>query len=71
MTLDDALASWAATQRLTATHSRSIREAVLREERADELDSDWLHGLLRPVTALLDGPHGLHDTLSRAYLKLS
>jgi hypothetical protein len=71
MTLDDALANWAATQRLTGAHSQAIRAAVLREAQADELDVDWLHGLLRPVTALLDGPHGLHETLSRAYLKLA
>jgi hypothetical protein len=71
MTLDDALASWAATHRLTGAQSQSIRAAVLREAHADDLEVDWLYGLLRPVTALLDGPHGLHETLSRAYLKLA
>jgi len=34
-------------------------------------DADRLSQLLRPVTALLDGPHNLYEILSRGYLKLS
>jgi hypothetical protein len=28
-----------------------------------EMDADWLWDLLRPVTALLDGPHRFQETL--------
>ena len=64
--LDDLLARWAASQRLTQAQSDTIRATVMREGAEDQ---DWLSDLLRPVTALLDGPHNLYDTLSRAYAK--
>ena len=66
--LDDLLTRWAASQRLTETQSESIRGAVLQ---SGVEDADRLSQLLRPVTALLDGPHNLYETLSRGYLKLS
>jgi hypothetical protein len=33
-------------------------------EPSNALDVDWFLGLLRPVTALLDGPNRLNDMLS-------
>ncbi len=67
--LDDLLAQWARSHQLTHAQSEQIRSAVVRID-GEEVE-DWLHDLLRPVTALLDGPHNLYDTLSRGYLKLT
>ena len=64
--LDDLLASWASAHRLTSAETEAIRGAVMRDGVDDE---DWLSDLLRPVTALLDGPHNLYDTLSRPFGK--
>jgi hypothetical protein len=66
--LDDLLARWAASQRLSQVQSDAIRAAVVRDGANDE---DWLNDLLRPVTALLDGPHNLYETLSRGYSKFA
>jgi hypothetical protein len=62
--VDALLEQWAAAQRLSAADAAAIHSAVLRPDDSEELDADWLRGLLRPVTALLDGPHGLYETLS-------
>jgi hypothetical protein len=35
-----------------------------RDEPRVDLDADWLWDLLRPVTALLDGPNRFNETLS-------
>jgi hypothetical protein len=40
----------------------AVRAAIVVPET--DLDADWLWGLLRPVTDLLDGPHRLHETLA-------
>jgi hypothetical protein len=40
----------------------AVRAAIVVPET--DLDTDWLWGLLRPVTDLLDGPHRLHETLA-------
>jgi len=66
--LDDLLARWAAGQRLSQVQSDAIRAVVVRDGAQDE---DWLNDLLRPVTALLDGPHNLYETLSRGYAKFA
>jgi hypothetical protein len=67
--LDDLLAQWARSHRLTHAQSEQVRGVIVRSEA--QQDEDWLHDLLRPVTALLDGPHNLYDTLSRGHLKLT
>ncbi len=68
--LDDLLASWASMHRLTSAQSVAIRAAVVRDAAAVSADDeDWLQDLMRPVTALLDGPHNLFDTLSRPFAK--
>jgi hypothetical protein len=69
-TLDDLLARWAETQRLTPAQSSAVRQAVLSAASAEDgMDVDWLRDLLRPVTVLLDGPHGLHEVLSQGYAR--
>lgn len=65
MTFDDLVATWASTRQLTPAEAVRVRTAVLRTET--EEDSERLWDLLRPVTALLDGPRSLSETLSRAY----
>ncbi|HET6315799.1 MAG TPA: hypothetical protein VFG86_05030 [Chloroflexota bacterium] len=67
--LDELLAQWARSHQLTYAQSEQIRGAIVRSE--GQQDEDWLYDLLRPVTALLDGPHNLYDTLSQGYLKLA
>lgn len=55
--LEQLLADWAATRRLTDVQIASIRATVLasREARTEhELDADWLWSLLRPLTSLID-----------------
>ncbi|HEY3062258.1 MAG TPA: hypothetical protein VGL99_25075 [Chloroflexota bacterium] len=72
-TLDDLLAGWASRNALTETEIERVRAAALglSAAKVGELDVDWLRGLLRPVTALLDGPHRLQDTLMRPYTRLA
>ena len=65
-TLDVLLERWAATYRLTAAQSASVRAAVLRPDQP-EADPEWMWTLLQPVSKLLDGPHTLHETLMRGY----
>ena len=67
-TLDQALADWAARHQLTEAQSSAIR-ARIQAEKAGAPDVEWLWDLLRPVTSLLEGPHRLHDTLSRPYVR--
>jgi hypothetical protein len=69
--LDSLLGQWADAQRLTAAQSDFVRARVLAEAASaeEDMDVDWLRDLLRPVTALLDGPHGLHEMLSRGYAR--
>jgi hypothetical protein len=71
MSLDNLLDSWAADNRLSVAQSDAIRAAALHSADSEELDAEWLRGLLRPVTNLLDGPHALYETLSRPTLKLA
>jgi len=61
--LDGLLARWAGIHRLTAAQAEVMHAAILRETTV-EFDADWLLGLLRPVTSLLDGPNGLNVTLA-------
>jgi len=68
MNLDDLFADWATRQQLTPLESDTIRSRVLAENSSAP-DVDWLWDLLRPVTSLLDGPHRLHDTLSRPHVR--
>jgi hypothetical protein len=72
-TLDALLARWADRHQLTEAHIETIRAAALGESSppTSEPDADWLWDLLRPVTALLDGPHRLHDTLTRPYTRFA
>jgi hypothetical protein len=72
-TLDDLLARWAERRQLSEAQIESIRATALGETSGttSEPDGDWLWDLLRPVTALLDGPHRLHDTLTRPYSKFA
>ena len=67
-TLDQALADWAARHQLTDAQSSAIR-ARIQAEKDGAPDVEWLWDLLRPVTSLLEGPHRLHDTLSRPYVR--
>jgi hypothetical protein len=64
--LDALLARWAGRYQLTDEQAGAVRAAILQStaEPPVELDADWLWGLLRPVTSLLDGPHRLNDRLS-------
>jgi hypothetical protein len=68
-TLDRLLEQWAATQRLTEADLARIRATVMshHHSEANDIDSDRMWDLLRPVTRLLRGPHSLHDTLMRGY----
>jgi hypothetical protein len=65
MTLDDLVREWAAHQQLGPDEARRVRNAIVRP--APDVDSDWLWDLLTPVTALIDGPRSLKETLGRAY----
>jgi hypothetical protein len=69
--LDELLARWAASYRLSAADVAAVREAVRlsasTREQITELDAEWLWDLMRPVTRLLDGPRPLIDTLMRGY----
>ena len=68
--LDSLLLQWAETKRLSPAQSSAIHSRVLAAATAEEdMDVDWLRDLLRPVTSLLDGPHGLHEVLSRGYAR--
>jgi hypothetical protein len=69
MTLDDLLAAWAGRHRLTDAEAARVRDAIVRSEA--ELDQERLWDLLRPVTALLEGPHALHERLIRPYPRLA
>jgi hypothetical protein len=60
--LDDLLSQWATARRVTIGDAARIRQRVLADQPA-ELDADWLWSLLRPVTALLDGPRPLAQTV--------
>ena len=64
--LDELLGRWANVHRLTAARASAVRAAILEAsaEPRVELDADWLWGLLRPVTSLLDGPNRFNETLS-------
>jgi hypothetical protein len=68
MSLDTLLTDWAVRHQLTEAESAAIRRQVVPRNQPDP-DVEWLWDLLRPVTALLDGPHRLHDTLSRPYVR--
>ena len=68
MSLDALLTDWAARHQLTQAESAAIRGLVLPGNE-HEPDVEWLWDLLRPVTSLLEGPHRLHDTLSRPYVR--
>jgi hypothetical protein len=59
--LEVLLARWAAIHRLTDERAAAVRESILQPAT---LDGDWLWGLMRPVTSLLDGPNRLNDMLS-------
>jgi hypothetical protein len=59
--LDSLLDRWATAHRLTDERAAAVRESILRPAK---LDSDWLWGLLQPVTSLLDGPNRLNDMLA-------
>jgi hypothetical protein len=67
--LDELLGRWALSQQLSPTQVEALRSTVrgARVGNTDAPDVDWLWGLMRPVTTLLDGPHRLHDTLWRPY----
>jgi hypothetical protein len=72
-TLDDLLARWADRNALTQSEIESVRATALglSSSTVSDADVDWLWDLLRPVTALLDGPHRLQDTLMRPYARLA
>lgn len=53
--LDDLLAEWGATHRLTALQAATVRANVLANVES-RFDADWLWSLLRPVTALMEQP---------------
>jgi hypothetical protein len=67
--LDELLGRWAATQQLSPVQVEAMRTAVrgAADGNRDAPDVEWLWGLMRPVTTLLDGPHRLHDTLWQPY----
>ena len=67
--LDELLGRWAATQQLSSQQVEAVRLAARGEfdTSSPPVDADWVWGLMRPVTTLLDGPHRLHDTLWRPY----
>jgi hypothetical protein len=65
MTLDELVSRWSAQQQLTNAEILAVRNAIVRPE--SERDAEWLWDLLTPVTALLDGPRSLSETLGRAY----
>jgi hypothetical protein len=69
MTLDELLSRWAASQQLSAAQVESVRRVArgAADGNQDAPDVDWLRGLMRPVTSLLDGPHRLQDTLWHPY----
>jgi hypothetical protein len=69
MMLDDLLAGWAEQHRLTELEAARVRNAIVQAE--SELDQERLWDLLRPVTALLDGPRALHERLTQPYLRLT
>jgi hypothetical protein len=76
--LEALLGRWANAHRLTEARASAVHAAILaashepraeprfvqRDEPRVELDADWLWGLLRPVTSLLDGPNRFNETLS-------
>jgi len=64
--LDALLASWASANRITDEQASTVHAAILQRtsEAQVELDVEWFWSLLRPVTALLDGPNRLNHTLS-------
>jgi hypothetical protein len=64
--LETLLGRWGNVHRLTDEQSSAVRAAMLEAsaEPRLELDADWLLGLLRPVTSLLDGPNRFNETLS-------
>ena len=67
-TLDDVVARWAQQQQLTEAESATMRSAILAGAGGDsDDDPDWLWDLLKPVTALLDGPRPLREQLARAH----
>jgi len=67
--LDELLGRWAASQQLSTAQVESIRRVArgAADGNQDAPDVDWLWSLMRPVTSLLDGPHGLQDMLWRPY----
>jgi uncharacterized protein HemY len=70
--LDALLAGWAAQQRLTEAEATRVQNAVVAAESASSMpDQERLWDLLRPVTALLEGPRNLHTQLTRPYLRLA
>jgi hypothetical protein len=64
--LDELLARWSVSYRLSAAEVASVRRTAMREEQ-NEIDAEWLWDLMRPVTRLLDGPRPLRETLMRGY----
>ena len=70
MSLDALLGDWAAEQRLSPPEAAAIHDRIVAAESA-ALEQERLWKLLRPVTALLQGPHTLHSQLSRPYLRLA
>jgi hypothetical protein len=63
---DTLLNRWGALRRLDDNQASAVRAAIrqVAAEPPAELDADWLWGLLRPVTSLLDGPNPFSETLS-------
>ena len=53
--LEDLLAEWGATHRLTAPQTATVRANVLANVES-RFDADWLWSLLRPVTSLIEQP---------------
>jgi hypothetical protein len=65
--LDTLLTRWAAVRRLDDKQANALHAAIVQraaEQPPAEVDADWLWGLLRPVTSLLDGPNPFYETLS-------
>lgn len=71
--LDDLLAQWANRHALTAAEIDRVRSVALGTSavKAGEPDVEWMWDLLRPVTALLNGPHRLQDRLMKPYSRLA
>ena len=70
LSLDALLGDWATQQRLSPREAATIGDRIVATESA-ALEQERLWQLLRPVTALLQGPHALHAQLSRPYLRLA